>query len=172
MHYKLIFSIVIALAFTACAGGDKKDENKDGKPAEDSVKVTHIEYYGDTITEDNARSMTNLIVDMVGKDSMEVKVTATINECCQKKGCWMMVDMGNGEEMRVKFKDYGFFVPKDAAGRTATMEGWAYKSTLSVDEYKHYLKDGGATQEEIDAVTEPKDEWSFMAHGVIIKDEK
>lgn len=160
--------VVIAL-LTSCGGGDKKEKDEK-KPAEDSVKVATVECYGDTITAENAMSMTDFISGMEGKDSMEVKITSTINECCQKKGCWMMVDMGNGEEMRVKFKDYGFFVPKDAAGRIVTMEGWAYKSTLSVDEYKHYLKDGGATQEEIDAVTEPKSEWSFMAHGVIIKD--
>lgn len=169
---KIIFPIAVALFLTSCGGGDKKENKNDGKAAEDTTKIVAGEIYGDTITDEGAMSMSDFVAGMEGNDSMEVKITSTINECCQKKGCWMMVDMGNGEEMRVKFKDYGFFVPKDAAGRTVTMEGWAYKKTLSVDEYKHYLKDGGATDEEIAAVTEPKDEWSFMANGVIIRDEK
>lgn len=167
---KFIFPVMITAVLAACGGGDKKEDKKDEKPKEDTVKTASAEVYGDTISEEGAMTMTDFISGMNGKDSMEVKITSTINECCQKKGCWMMVDMGNGEEMRVRFKDYGFFVPKDAAGREVTMEGWAYKKILSVDEQKHYLKDAGAAQEEIDAVTAPKDEWSFMAHGVIIKD--
>jgi hypothetical protein len=35
---------------------------------------------------------------------------------------------------------------------------------------KHMAEDEGKSQEEIDAITEPKMEYTFVAGGVIIKD--
>ncbi len=99
----------------------------------------------------------------------EFIVEGTIQECCQKKGCWMKVDMGNGESMRVSFKDYGFFVPLDAGGSTMTMKGVAMYDTISVDFLKHLAEDANATQEEIDAITEPELALTFEATGVHIK---
>jgi hypothetical protein len=99
----------------------------------------------------------------------EFVVEGTIQECCQKKGCWMKVDMGNGEAMRVSFKDYGFFVPLDAGGKTMTMKGVAMYDTLDVDYLKHLAEDAGKTQEEIDAITEPELSLVFEATGVLIK---
>ncbi|MBX7093946.1 MAG: DUF4920 domain-containing protein [Flavobacteriales bacterium] len=157
--------------FLASCGGGTEAENKEEK--KDSAVVEHVAKYGDTtITEEGAISMPDFITAMNGKDSLEVKINANINQCCKKKGCWMTVDMENGEEMRVTFKDYGFFVPKNADGMNATFQGWAFVDTLSVEMQKHYLQDEGASQEEIDAITEPVAEWSFVANGVIIKDAK
>ena len=44
--------------------------------------------------------------------------------------------------------------------------------TTSFEELKHYLSDAEASQEEIDAVTEPEYNYAFEAVGVIIKEEK
>ena len=106
---------------------------------------------------------------MNDSSSNEFVVEGTIQECCQKKGCWMKVDMGNGEAMRVSFKDYGFFVPLDAAGKTMVMKGVAMYDTLDVDYLKHLAEDANATQEEIDAITEPELAITFEATGVLIK---
>lgn len=99
----------------------------------------------------------------------EFIVEGTIQECCQKKGCWMKVDMGDGEFMRVSFLDYGFFVPMDAGGRTMIMKGVAMYDTIDVDFLKHLAEDANATQEEIDAITEPELTLTFEATGVLIK---
>ena len=47
----------------------------------------------------------------------------TVTEVCKAKGCWMKVALENGEETMVKFKDYGFFVPKDMAGKEVVING-------------------------------------------------
>ena len=46
---------------------------------------------------------------------------AKVRRACEKKGCWMELAgaEGIGPGMRVTFKDYGFFVPKDSRGRWA-----------------------------------------------------
>lgn len=102
----------------------------------------------------------------------EGKVTAKITACCQNKGCWMMVDLENGKTMRVTFKDYGFFVPKDCPGKTVIMQGRAYTDTTSVEMLQHYAKDAGKSKAEIDAITQPEVNLAFEADGLILTDGK
>ena len=101
-------------------------------------------------------------------DSITVKFITKINSVCKKKGCWMKLDLGNGESAFVKFKDYGFFVPKNAQDKDVIVNGKAFVSIESVDVLKHYAKDAGKSQAAIDSITEPKVTYSFMADGVLI----
>ena len=106
---------------------------------------------------------------MGSKESMNAKVTGTVESVCQAKGCWMKVKMDNGETMRVTFKDYGFFVPKDIAGKTVVVEGVAEKKTTPVAELRHYAEDAEKSKEEIAKITDPQNELAFVADGVIVK---
>jgi hypothetical protein len=126
------------------------------------------EYYGAKIKKDGAISTAQFLKTMEGKDSLVVKIESKINEACQKKGCWMNVDLGDGKQMMVRFKDYAFFVPKDCNGKTAIMQGVAYKEEVSVEMLRHYAEDGGKSQEEILKITQPEIRLSFEADGVII----
>uniref|UniRef100_UPI0035622737 DUF4920 domain-containing protein n=1 Tax=Seonamhaeicola sp. TaxID=1912245 RepID=UPI0035622737 len=87
---------------------------------------------------------------------------------CKAKGCWMTLDLGDGNEAMVKFKDYGFFVPKDIAGKDVVVNGKAYVKEVPVDELQHYAEDAGKSAEEIAAITKPKKTFSFEADGVLI----
>jgi hypothetical protein len=102
-------------------------------------------------------------------ESLEITVKGEVVEVCQAKGCWMTIDLGNDELMRVKFKDYGFFVPKDAAGKTAIVQGVALKEMVSVDDLRHLAEDAGKSEAEISAITQPQEEYTFVAEGVVIK---
>lgn len=124
---------------------------------------------GEEVDESAAISVAELIKLMEGKDKLEVTVKARVEECCQKKGCWMKVDMGNGQTMMVTFKDYGFFVPLESAGKTAIMKGIAYYDTISVDMLRHYAEDAGKSKEEIEAITESSYALAFEASGVVLK---
>jgi hypothetical protein len=126
------------------------------------------EHFGDKINPDGALSVSEFKSKMKAADSLNVKFTGVINEACQKKGCWMNVDLGNGESMMVRFKDYGFFVPKDCNGKTAIMEGVAFKETVSVEMLQHYAEDAGKSKDEIAKITQPETKISFEANGVII----
>ncbi len=110
----------------------------------------------------------DLSAKVMDTDSVAVAVRGTVAEVCQNKGCWMSITNGEGEEMMVRFKDYGFFMPKDIAGREVIMNGKAYYQLTPVDELRHYAEDAGKSQKEIDAITEPKRELSFLADGVIL----
>jgi Domain of unknown function (DUF4920) len=125
-------------------------------------------YFGEKITEKGAIESTKLAEKMKDKSTMETKVTGTIVEVCKKKGCWMTVDIGNNQKMRVTFKDYAFFVPKDANGKKVVIEGVAQKEVTDVATLKHYAEDAGKAKEEIEKINKPKEELTFEAKGVII----
>ncbi|MFD2565312.1 DUF4920 domain-containing protein [Aquimarina rubra] len=102
-------------------------------------------------------------------DTIDVSFSSTVNDVCKAKGCWMKVALDGENETMVKFKDYGFFVPKDIENDTIIVQGRAYVSETSVEELRHLASDAGKSEEEIAAITAPKKTYSFMADGVLVK---
>ena len=164
MNHLLTF-LVIIFTFISCS----REGPKETKAATADAGEVDYNYYGDPITAEGAIDAKQLTTQLAGKDSVFVKVTGTIEEVCQKKGCWMNINLGNEQSMKVRFKDYAFFVPKDAAGQTVIIEGFAYNDIVSVAELKHYAEDAGKSKEEIANITKPEVSISFEANGVIIK---
>src|SRR5690606_5531124 len=114
-------------------------------------------------TEDNAISTEELLMQLENQDSVQVKLASEVQSSCTKKGCWMKVETGEGQEsIMVTFKDYGFFVPVDTThpdvnkGKKAIMEGWAFREVMSVEDQRHYAEDAGKSADEIAMITEPK----------------
>jgi hypothetical protein len=90
-------------------------------------------------------------------------VKGRIRDVCQKKGCWMVLTDGESQ-MRVRFADYGFFVPKDSSGKDAYVEGRAAVEEISEKEARHYeaeTRDGDPSK-----VHGPQRVVSFTATGV------
>ncbi len=148
-------------------------EAKEETRTETEVQATTTEqlaYFGGKLEEGTSLSagefMTQL-KDMKVGDSIAVKLEGDINSVCQKKGCWMRVAAGE-EELMVRFKDYGFFVPKDAAGKETIIQGYAFVEETSVEDLKHYAMDAGKSEDEIAAITAPKRTYSFTADAVAI----
>jgi len=97
-----------------------------------------------------------------------VMVAGEIQEVCQAKGCWMMI--GEGDHLvRITFKDYAFFVPKNAAGHRAVVIGEAKRVERDVETLRHFAEDGGASPEEIAAITEPEQVIEIVAESVYIE---
>ena len=128
-----------------------------------------VSYHGKKITEKGAIPATQLADKMAGKTQMPAKIEGTVESVCKVKGCWMNVKTADNQVMRVTFKDYGFFVPKDIVGKTVVMEGTAETTTTPVDELRHYAQDAGKSKAEIEKITEPEKALSFVADGVIVK---
>ena len=117
--------------------------------------------YGAKIDGSGTISMKELVAKMEGKEELNVKVEGKVAEVCQTKG--------DGSNMRVTFKDYGFFVPKNISGKTVVISGKAYINTTTVEELKHYAEDAGKSKEEIAKITTAEKELAFEADGVIVR---
>lgn len=150
--------LLLFAALAACAQTNTEQAN------EETAQTENV--YGEDFEAAEVIGANQVAALVQHGEQKELTVEAKINECCQKKGCWMNVDLGNDEEMRVTFKDYGFFMPLDCGGKTAVMKGIAYYDTIPVDYLRHYAEDAGKSQEEIEAITEPELQLVFEATGV------
>ncbi len=153
---KVLFILISALFFIDCSP---------------KISLNNASYYGKKITPEGAITYEQLLSEISHKEKISnIKVKGKVNAVCQMKGCWMTIisDHPGAEEMFVKFENYGFFMPKDAGGSTAFMEGDAFWEVTPVDELRHYAEDEGKSEEEIKTITEPVKELKFLAKGVIL----
>jgi len=127
--------------------------------------------FGEGVTGGSLKEASAVAVEMGDKTTSEMKITGEVVEVCKKKGCWMTLKMPDGEPMRVTFKDYAFFMPKDIVGKTVALDGIAKKQTISKSQLQHYAKDAKKSPEEIAKITSDKDEIAFEAKGVVILDQ-
>jgi len=79
----------------------------------------------------------------------------------------MLLDIGANEAM-VKFKDYGFFMPKNITDKEVIVNGKAFVSEVSIEEQRHYAEDAGKSEDEIAKIIEVKKTLSLEADGVLL----
>ncbi len=172
----LLIIVFAVLVLVSCKEDKQVNEDLAAVATEAQAAFQDIKYasFGKKIMASDAISAKRMAVDysnMKVGDTIDAKMIAKVEEVCQAKGCWMKLDLPNGEQVMVKFKDYGFFMPKDISGKEVIINGKAYVNEVPVEEQRHYAEDGGATAEEIAKITEPKKTLSFEADGVLLKEE-
>jgi len=166
---KINISIVFLALVFACKGQQSEQDSAD-------KNKTAIDYlaFGQEIDDHGAISDTELAEEyaaMAVADTIQTKFRATVTEVCKSKGCWMKLQLQDGQEAMVRFKDYGFFMPKNIEGREVIVNGMAFVEEMSVDDQKHYAKDGGQSEAEIAKITAPKKTYGFEADGVLLVQE-
>ena len=138
---------------------------------EDLLQQAIYESYGEKITSHNLTDLSVVkekYASLAKGDSVQIKFKAPIESVCKSKGCWMRLTVGEEEEIYVKFKDYGFFVPTDASGEVI-VKGKAFVEETSVVEQQHLALDAGMSADDIAAITEHKRELKLLAEGVSLK---
>ncbi|MCW5909884.1 MAG: DUF4920 domain-containing protein [Cyclobacteriaceae bacterium] len=153
---RLFFSLLLILVAVLAYGQPPKSPTTPGS------------VYGATINAAGAVEVAQLPGLIGEKPEIDVKITAKVIDVCSKKGCWVALEMPDESKVFVKMKDYGFFVPLELIGKTVVLDGVAKKIVTSVDELKHYAEDAKKPKEEIDAITEPKEEIRFTANGILV----
>ena len=72
--------------------------------------------------------------------SSKVKIEGEILSSCPMKGCWMRISVEK-DTVLVRFKDYGFFVPKNGIeGKSTIINGKLSVDTLSIAQLQHMLR--------------------------------
>ena len=129
------------------------------------------DFYGAKVKAKGAIPLAELVSQLEKEPSLpEAKISAKIVEVCPNKGCWLKLELPDGKQATVKMKDYGFFVPLAAKGKTVVIEGQASIKTVSVNELRHFAEDAKKSQAEINAITEPKTEVNILAKGIVVVD--
>lgn len=99
----------------------------------------------------------------------DVVLSGVIRGVCQTKGCWMTLTDAGQEPIFVKFRDYSFFVPRNAMGRKAVIRGTPIVTIVSVAMLRHYAEDARKSPAEIAAITSPETRVEFIADSVWIQ---
>ncbi len=165
---KLYAALIVALVLFSCKQNTAEEpvtlETEDVAAAE--IPVFGADFKNETIL--STYELGEIYENLKTGDTVKVTFEGPVKEVCQAKGCWMQVDVGAEDPVMVKFKDYGFFVPKDLGGKRVVVHGLAFISEVPVEEQQHYAKDAGKSETEIAAITMPKKSLGFTASGVKI----
>ena len=158
--------IVFLVVLNSCKQQEKFQQTADEMPV--TGKHLAVGKEMDTLGVELSAAMMDKYQGLQVSDTLNTRFKAEVTEVCQAKGCWMRVKLKDGEQAMVRFKDYGFFVPKDIAGRQVVLNGQAFIEEMSVEDQQHFARDGGKSDEEIAAMAEPKKTYGFVADGVLI----
>jgi len=126
------------------------------------------EWYGEKITPDGAVALAELPAQLEKKEAIDTKIKAKILDVCPKKGCWLKLQVNDSTTAMVKMKDYAFFLPVAAKGKTVVIDGEVKMKTISVAELQHYAEDAKKSKEEIAAITKPEKEIRVTAKGIVV----
>ena len=153
---KILLSLIVVLLTTIA---NAQPPAGDAKPGD---------WYGEKITADGAENIADVAAKLEKAESVDGKIRAKIVEVCPKKGCWLKLQVNDSTTAMVKMKDYAFFLPVAAKGKTVVLDGEVKMKTTSVAELKHYAEDAKKSKEEIAAITKPEKEIRVTAKGIVV----
>lgn len=166
---KTLMLLSAAAIMYSCQQTETATEAEATATAEETV-TTEGQHFGAAFAEQDVLPAAELSSALSGKDSLQATVRAEVMQSCQAKGCWMDVKLADNSDMKVTFRDYGFFLPvENLEGREVVFTGTARRELISVEDQRHFAQDAGKSAEEIAAITEPREELRFVADGVILK---
>ena len=132
-------------------------------------KAESGDYYGAKVKTKGAVALAEVASQLENNASItDIKIKAKVLDVCPNKGCWLKLELPDGKQATVKMKDYGFFIPLAAIGKTVVIDGSAALKTTSVSELKHFAEDAKKSKAEIDGITAPKKEVTITASGIVV----
>ena len=126
-------------------------------------------FFGEKFSITELEEYSSVRENIYDKSDYNVKIEGEILSSCPMKGCWMKI-RAEKDTILVRFKDYGFFVPKEGIeGDKAIINGKMSIETLSVELLRHYAEDAGKSKDEIEKIIKPEVSLTFLADGVFIE---
>lgn len=158
--------LVVLWLFTAC-----KESKPQSEPPAEAEPEAVFTTAGAPVSEGEVLAETAM-AELYGQinpgDTLLTRFEGEVVSVCQMKGCWMRVALPGEQTVMVRFKDYGFFVPKDISGRKVVVEGKAFVSEVDEEERRHMAEDAGQPDSLIAAIRGPEMQMGFEASGVRI----
>jgi hypothetical protein len=125
---------------------------------------------GEPLSKGLAKTVDACVQEGAKLDGKVVKMTGTVKQVCKAKGCWFTLAGKGNETVRITSQGYKFFVPTNADGRLATVEGVFSVKELSAEMAQHYEDDRVAGTKEVPRkITTAAKEFSLAATAVELK---
>lgn len=158
---KLSICYLLLLLMLAACQGSQKTKLRGAQTIKGVV-------YGDSVFDNNVRDLETMYALLQKDTKTKLKLRAVVGQVCKKKGCWLTIKNATQEEIIVRFKDYGFFVPQNIEGKEVILDGEAKVEILSVEEQRHFAEDAGLSTAEINKITTIKKTVAFEAKGLVV----
>lgn len=147
------------------AKSDEKDEEGAKEELADDLEPGQEGEYGaDFEIEDDPISLAKAIEQADNEEAGPVKIEASVQKVCKKKGCWFTIEDDDiNKVVRVRMEDYGFFVPRNLdEGARAVIEGHLRQREVPKEEAQHYADDEVAgTDKEAERIEEDQERWEM-----------
>lgn len=96
--------------------------------------------YGDGVALEETTPISVILEAPDAYADKTVRVEGQVTEVCKKKGCWMMVQDGEGHVLRVKVRDDVIIFPQGEVGRQASAQGTIRIFDLSREDYEGWQR--------------------------------
>ena len=142
------------------------------EPSDVSVTDDAYDHFGEAFSEEGAVPVQAVVAERAQYLDQTVTIEGTVAEVCQNQGCWLTLQTGDGNNVRVlvarkESGDYAFTVPKDISGRRVIVHGTLAEETLLEGTQQHLAQDAGR---DVDAdALAPKTELQLTAQGVLVE---
>ncbi len=134
MHGSVFFlALVVGSAgLSACARApDPTATPAPERAAVERATTTHVKplaqkKFGAAITEQTTTALDALVREPAKYEAKTVRTEGMVSAVCKSMGCWMEIADPAGQA-HIKMAGHSFFVPKDASGHRAVVQGTVLK---------------------------------------------
>jgi len=102
------------------------------------------------------------------KIRISTTITGKVLQVDTPKGGWLQLDAGGGKIIRVHFKDYNVFIPKQLKGRNVMIQGVAQK-LLIADDMQHFAGENVDRKKQNAVKPDAKQRLTFEAWGLMVE---
>jgi len=95
---------------------------------------------------ETTHSLSEAIAHLEALRGQLLVIATEVQQVCQKKGCFFIARDGDAVA-RVRFQDYGFFIPTDSAGKVVKLAGTLDRVELTPEQAAHFAEDLGQDAE-------------------------
>ena len=137
-------ALAVLMLFTVLSGCDAKPSEPSGVPKSEPGPAKRAQF-GESIKPGESAPLGTVLSGPAGFAGRSVIVEGAVRQACTRRGCWMELAESLDKSQpgcRVTFKDYGFFVPLDSAGKKARVQGQVQVKTVQPSSVKHMEEEG------------------------------
>jgi hypothetical protein len=160
MHGKaLVLALAsVSLGISACGRAPEQTEptpapekaHADSVTAPVVLKPLAQKKFGGAITETSTTSLDALLHDPARFQTRTVCTEGVVSAVCKAMGCWMEIADPSGQA-HIKMAGHSFFVPKDASGHRAVVQGTVHRPSSDECSEEARQQTGAVAKIEIEA---------------------
>lgn len=143
-------------------------------PATQAASLDGWRLFGEPVVADvPAVDVADVLAAPAAYSGRDLALRGTVSEVCRERGCWMRItdESGSDPGVFVKFTCpiEGRLIPEDAVGKPVIVHGQVVVEEMSEGEARHYARDAGRPQAEIDAIVGPQTTVRVMSPTARVK---